>query len=164
MMDDQSSADAHFQAMMEMVRSLGGLQAFDDYTKERMTMLDIWRSGWTLTHPSFQLTWDPGHLSEGIRSEIRSDGNNFCLGSTFDRPETADIFDVRLLNLVASLTEVANLTRYSFKYLLAPNEFQWLLLCRTAVEHSLLCDLANTSVDGITSGTLTAAPILAILI
>jgi hypothetical protein len=162
MMDDAPAADAHFQAMMEMVRTLGGLHAFDDYTKERMILLDIWRSSWTLTRPQFQLTWDPGHLSEDLHAEIRPEDYNF-LGSAFNRPDVATLFDARFLKLVASLTEVIDLTRYSFANPLAPNDFQWLLLRRTAIEYRLLCSLTHPVGDS-QQTPIAAATMLAVLI
>lgn len=148
MMDDQAAADAHSQAMIEMVRDLGGLHAFDDYTKERMILLDIWSACWTLTRPKFQLTWDPGHFPETFCYKIRGKEYQRLLGSTFDRTETLQTLDVFFGSLISGLTELVNLTCYSFTNPLAPTEFRWLLLRRTAIEHRLLFSLATVADDG----------------
>lgn len=149
MTDDHPAADAHFQAMIEMVRGLGGLETFDDYVKERMILLDIWRACWTLSKPKFQLSWDPGYLPTVFRAEIRSDEYNYAMGVSFDRPKTSTIFNVDFLQLVSGLTEVADLTCHSFAnpFKLISDDFKWLILRRTAIEYKLLSSFA-TSVNG----------------
>ena len=145
MMDDVSATDAHFQAMIEMVRGLGGLETLDAYVKERMILLDIWRASWTLSEPKLLLSWDPGHLPQDFRDDIRSEEYNFALASGFNRRETARVFSSDFLQLISALTEVVDLARYSLANPSAPIDFQWLLLRRTATEYRLLSNLAATS-------------------
>ena len=144
MMDDHRAADAHFQALIEMVRGLGGLETFDDYVKERMILLDIWRASWTLSKPKFQLSWDPGYLPTEFRAEIRSEEYNFDPGTGFDRHETSTIFSIDFLQLVSGLTEVVDLASYSSSNPLASNDFKWLLLRRAALEYKLLSSFATS--------------------
>jgi hypothetical protein len=144
MMDDHPAADAHFQALIEMVRGLGGLETFDDYVKEKMILLDIWRAGWTLSKPKFQLSWDPGYLPTEFRAEIRCEEYNFDLGTGFDHHETSTIFSIDFLQLVSGLAEVVDLACYSSANPLASNDFKWLLLRRTAIEYKLLSSFATS--------------------
>ena len=164
MMDDQSAANAHSQAMLEMVRDLGGLNAFDDYTKERMILVDIWASCWTLSRPKFSLTcWDPGHLPETSRYKILPKEYGRVLGSTFHRTETLQILDDPLRSLISGLTELVDLTCYSFTNPVTSDDFRWLLLRRTAIEHHLLCSLATVA-DGRDINIIAEATKLAVLI
>ena len=164
MMDDQSAANAHSQAMLEMVRDLGGLIAFDDYTKERMILVDIWASCWTLSRPKFSLTcWDPGHLPETSRYKILPKEYRQVLGSTFHRTEISQILDDPWRSLISGLTEMVDLTCYSFTNPVTPDDFRWLLLRRTAIEHHLLCSLA-TAADGRDINIIAEATKLAVLI
>ena len=161
MMGDKPAADAHFEAMMEMVQGLGGLERFDDYIKERMILIDIWRASWTLSKPKLHLSWDPGHLPQEFRAEIQAAEYNFALGAGFDRKETSRVFSADFLRLVSALTEVADLTRYSFMNPLASSDFQWLLLRRTAIEHRILSSLAATfNAENIIAGSTKLAALI----
>jgi hypothetical protein len=58
------SAEPHFQALLSMVETLGGLNTFDDYQLESIVYLDCYTALEKLEPPRLLAAWDPGPLTE----------------------------------------------------------------------------------------------------
>ena len=57
-------AEPHFQALLSMVETLGGLNTFNDYQLERIAYFDCYTALERLEPPRLLATWDPGLLNE----------------------------------------------------------------------------------------------------
>nr|KAK5435924.1 hypothetical protein LTR18_009926 [Exophiala xenobiotica] len=79
--DNPEVAEPHFQALLSMIESLGGLSTFDDYQQEKMIMIDCLAALKTLGVPRLLSTWAPGSLPDEILSSLESQSRyDFGLG------------------------------------------------------------------------------------
>lgn len=139
-LEDTEVADAHFQALAQMIRDLGGFETLDDYTKERIISLNLNRALLDLKAPSLSLTWDPGRIPDHLKARIsrRSRSHNQLLGSRFVASSSNAVSDeikeisLDLIDVVQVYIDATRPTDLSH------NDFKWIAQRQAAIEHRLL--------------------------
>ena len=139
MLGNVSEAETHFKALFAVVEALGGLDALDEYSKERIIHSDLYGAVQSLRSPRLPLTWDPGNLPAVTHTKILQDTPLPQLGSQFLEGGLSDLFHPAMQNILSDVTTVFRITIYSWQHAdLTQDEISWLSLKRSAVDHRLL--------------------------
>jgi hypothetical protein len=141
-------AEPHFQALLSMVDSLGGLATFDDYQLEKMIMLDCNVALQHLGIPRFLATWDAGHLTAETLVDIESQlQQDVPVGSGMETAFHLLDVDGSLAEVFSDIIQVLKVSTYlqnAPHYV--PENYRWFNLQALTILHRLLsmplhCDM-----------------------
>ncbi|KEF61333.1 uncharacterized protein A1O9_02899 [Exophiala aquamarina CBS 119918] len=144
------TAEPHFQALLSMVETLGGLDTFNDYQLESIAHTVCYTALETLEPPRLLATWDPGPLSEeqllAIDQHVRLHEHP---ASRFHKA-LASTNGSSISKALPDLVEVLKMSNHLIalpQYL--PDYHKWLTRRRYALLHHFLSIRSNHEIDPI---------------
>lgn len=141
-------AEPHFQALLSMVETLGGLNTFNEYQLERIAYIDCYTALERLEPPRLLATWDPGPLNEEqlllVDQNVRFDAQP---ASRFHKA-LASANAGSVSKILPDLVEVLKMSNYLIavpQYL--PDDHKWLTRRSYALLHHFLSMPSNHELD-----------------
>lgn len=144
--------ESHYRALLSMIQAIGGLEAFDDFQKERLIMHDFSYALSTRSLPRLELTWDPGELSTDVNLEVifhtnqRDSITGERLQEIIEVPEM--IVDAKVVRYILELIETQQVLEWLRDEPYQPAQYRWLAHRRLAIMHRILTVKAS-SLSGI---------------
>lgn len=137
-----SALESHYRAWLSMIQTIGGLETFNDFQKERLIMHDFQNALSTGCSPRLELAWDPGEFATDARLEFvfhvnrQKTETGGRLRSITEGSETD--LDPAVARCVSDLVETQQVLEWLRDALYQPGHYRWLSHRRLAIMHRLL--------------------------
>lgn len=140
--NDFSAVEAHYQAALSMIRTMGGLAMFNDFQKEYLVAHDLLHALDTGSPPRLELTWDHVELLGDVSLELadyakqQSPSPGQRIRSIAESAELA--IHPSVAKCIPELVKTQNVLDWLRTTSYRPAEYKWLAHKRLANIHRLL--------------------------
>lgn len=134
--------ESHYNASLSMIQTIGGLEAFNDFQKERLIIHDLYYALHTGSSPRLELTWDPGELVADVNFELiiymnrrgsEAGGRIRSIAGSSER-----VFHPTLAECILQSVETQQVLEWLREGPYQPGQYRWLAHRRLALIHRLL--------------------------